>query len=67
VWLLLAALLELFDFPPILGIFDAHSLWHAATAPLGIVWYRFWEIVEDEELLLGEKAEEQFDDKVKSS
>eukprot|EP01036_Dinobryon_divergens_P029410 gene29410-38503_t len=67
VWLLLAALLELFDFPPILGIFDAHSLWHAATAPLGIVWYRFWEIVEDEELLLEEKAEEQFDAKVKSS
>lgn len=41
-WLLAAALLELFDFPPILGIFDAHSLWHAATVPLGPLWYRFW-------------------------
>jgi hypothetical protein len=42
VWFSLAAMLEIFDFPPIMGIFDAHSLWHAATIPLGFLWYRFW-------------------------
>ncbi|KAH6568828.1 hypothetical protein BASA60_008469 [Batrachochytrium salamandrivorans] len=26
--------LELLDFPPIWGVFDAHSLWHAATIPI---------------------------------
>lgn len=42
-WLVLASALEVFDFPPILETFDAHSLWHAATVPLGFVWYRcFW-------------------------
>jgi len=40
----LASLLEIFDFPPIYGIFDAHSLWHAATAPLAFMWYHFWYI-----------------------
>ena len=35
-----ATFLELADFPPILWIFDAHSLWHAATAPLVILLYR---------------------------
>lgn len=60
-WLLLAALLELFDFPPLWGIFDAHSLWHAATAPLGIVWYRFWTRVEEEELLQEKGAVKQLD------
>jgi hypothetical protein len=38
----LASLLEIFDFPPINGIFDAHSLWHAATVPLAFMWYHFW-------------------------
>lgn len=42
IWFSLAALLELFDFPAIWGIFDAHSLWHAATIPLGFVWAYFW-------------------------
>jgi hypothetical protein len=37
-----ASLLELFDFPPLWGVFDAHSLWHLATVPLGFVWYTFW-------------------------
>lgn len=38
-----ASMLELFDFPPFFRTFDAHSLWHLATVPLGFVWYRFWE------------------------
>ena len=42
-WFSLAALLELFDFPAIWGIYDAHSLWHAATIPLGFIWAYFWE------------------------
>ncbi|KAI8369239.1 Per1-like protein [Radiomyces spectabilis] len=33
--------LELFDFPPIFRIFDAHSLWHLSTIPLMVVWYQF--------------------------
>lgn len=43
-WFSSAALLELFDFPAIWGIFDAHSLWHAATIPLGFIWSRFWNV-----------------------
>ena len=43
VWLICASALEIFDFPPYFGIFDAHSLWHAATVPLGFLWYHFWE------------------------
>ena len=43
VWFVLAAMLELFDFPPIIGeLCEAHSLWHLATVPLGYVWYAFW-------------------------
>ncbi|XP_024942266.1 post-GPI attachment to proteins factor 3 [Cephus cinctus] len=34
-------LLELADFPPIFWVFDAHSLWHASTAPLAVLLYRF--------------------------
>ncbi|GJP53709.1 hypothetical protein CLOM_g12861, partial [Closterium sp. NIES-68] len=37
----LSLLLELYDFPPILGLFDAHSLWHAATVPFTLVWWSF--------------------------
>lgn len=33
--------LEAFDFYPILWIFDAHSLWHAGTAPLALLWASF--------------------------
>ncbi|KAH6554729.1 hypothetical protein KP509_1Z311100 [Ceratopteris richardii] len=36
-----AMLLEIYDFPPIWGIFDAHSLWHAATIPLTFIWWSF--------------------------
>ncbi|XGW04052.1 hypothetical protein V3C99_015303 [Haemonchus contortus] len=34
VWANCSILLETLDFPPILWIFDAHSLFHAATVPL---------------------------------
>lgn len=37
----LATTLELFDFPPWGRMIDAHALWHAATAPLGYLWYDF--------------------------
>ena len=33
--------LELGDFPPIWWTFDAHALWHAGTAPLCLLWYRY--------------------------
>jgi len=44
-----ASLLEMLDFPPLLGAFDAHSLWHAATPLLTLGWYRF--LVDDCRLL----------------
>ncbi|KAG0622593.1 hypothetical protein M758_3G109700 [Ceratodon purpureus] len=37
----LASLLEIFDFPPLWGIFDAHALWHAATLPIAYLWWSF--------------------------
>ncbi|KAF8328836.1 Per1-like protein [Cantharellus anzutake] len=37
----LATSLELFDFPPWRRVIDAHSLWHLATAPIAVLWYRF--------------------------
>ena len=43
-WFALAAMFEIFDFPPIYMHFDAHSIWHAATVPLGFAWYRFWHL-----------------------
>ncbi|ORX89107.1 Per1-like protein [Basidiobolus meristosporus CBS 931.73] len=36
-----AVSLELFDFPPIFEVFDAHSLWHASTIFIWFLWYRF--------------------------
>ena len=48
-WLVLfttaATGLELFDFPPVRRIIDAHSLWHLATALVAPFWYQF--LVED--------------------
>jgi len=41
VWTQMALLLEVFDFPPVWGIFDAHSLWHAVTIPVGFLWYSY--------------------------
>jgi len=37
----LAMLLEVLDFPPFWGVFDAHALWHAATTPLTFLWFNF--------------------------
>lgn len=34
-------LLEVFDFPPIWGVFDAHSIWHLVTMPLPLFLYEF--------------------------
>jgi hypothetical protein len=36
-----AMLLEVFDFPPLWGIFDAHAIWHAATLPITYLWWSF--------------------------
>jgi hypothetical protein len=36
-----AMCLELFDFPPLWRVLDAHSLWHLSTIPLTIIWYKF--------------------------
>ena len=33
--------LELLDFPPIFGHFDAHSHWHFGTAPVNLLFYSF--------------------------
>lgn len=33
---------ELFDFPPLWGIFDAHSIWHLTTIPVSRL---FWDFV----------------------
>lgn len=43
-WFILASTLEVFDFPPYYRIFDAHSLWHAATVLLGFLWYYYWQL-----------------------
>ncbi|KAH0879897.1 hypothetical protein HID58_067291 [Brassica napus] len=37
----LAMLLEIYDFPPYGGYFDAHSIWHLATVLLTILWWSF--------------------------
>lgn len=36
-----AMTLEINDFPPLWGLFDAHCLWHLATVPLTFLWYSF--------------------------
>ncbi|KAG9293533.1 hypothetical protein G9A89_005536 [Geosiphon pyriformis] len=40
-YITVAMCLEIFDFPPIWGILDAHALWHASTIPLVGFWYDF--------------------------
>ncbi|KAF2644774.1 Mn2+ homeostasis protein-like protein Per1 [Massarina eburnea CBS 473.64] len=40
-WILLAMSFELLDFPPWLGMIDAHSLWHLGTVGPTIWWYNF--------------------------
>jgi hypothetical protein len=39
-WVVLAMSLELLDFPPIWGTFDAHSLWHLGTVAPAILFYK---------------------------
>lgn len=48
-----ATALEVFDFPPYLGVFDAHSLWHAATVPIVLLW---WSWVNDDARYVAQKA-----------
>ncbi|RDB19375.1 Protein PER1 [Hypsizygus marmoreus] len=33
-----ATALEVFDFPPLGRVIDAHALWHLATVPIGLFW-----------------------------
>lgn len=40
--MMMAATLEVFDFSPVLDLIDAHALWHAATIPVAVLWYRFY-------------------------
>lgn len=43
-------MLEIFDFPPIMDLFDAHSLWHLATiVPPFMGWYDWviWDALEN--------------------
>ncbi|KAI8146246.1 Per1-like-domain-containing protein [Fennellomyces sp. T-0311] len=37
----LAVMFEVFDFPPIGRVFDAHSLWHLSTIAVAPLWYHF--------------------------
>ena len=36
-----ALALEVFDFPPVGELLDAHALWHLCTVPLTYLWYAF--------------------------
>uniref|UniRef100_A0A7S4D834 Post-GPI attachment to proteins factor 3 n=1 Tax=Heterosigma akashiwo TaxID=2829 RepID=A0A7S4D834_HETAK len=45
VWTHASLALEIYDIPPIFGIFDSHSLWHALTIPVGYLYYCF--IIDD--------------------
>ncbi|KAJ3362482.1 Post-GPI attachment to proteins factor 3 [Kappamyces sp. JEL0680] len=49
-----AALLEVFDFAPLWGAFDAHSLWHAATIPCVRLYWDF--LLEDSRYQLALKG-----------
>lgn len=55
--------LEVYDFPPILWTFDAHSLWHLSSAPLTILFYKF--VIEDCIQLRKEMNQNQPQDKEK--
>lgn len=41
IFLWLAAMLEIFDFPPVGHLLDAHALWHALTPPISYLFYSF--------------------------
>ena len=36
-----AAVFELWDFPALLGVLDAHAVWHALTPPAVLMWWAF--------------------------
>lgn len=36
-----ALLLEIFDFPPLFFVLDAHACWHLSTIPMPFLWYNF--------------------------
>lgn len=48
--------LELFDFPPIMFVLDAHALWHAGTVLPAVWWYAWME--RDINYLKGTKEKE---------
>jgi hypothetical protein len=50
--------LELLDFPPIWRIFDAHSLWHAATIPVVRI---YWDFVTDDAIAESRSRNKQAD------
>ena len=39
-WVIMAMSLELFDFAPLWGSLDAHSLWHLGTIAPAVLWYK---------------------------
>ena len=49
-----ASVFELWDFPPILGVLDAHAVWHALTPPAVLLWWHF--VAEDARLMLGKAS-----------
>jgi len=53
--------LEVQDFPPWMGIVDAHALWHLTTPPLIVAWWQF--VYEDFRWLLS--LSERTDESVK--
>lgn len=46
--------LEVFDFPPLYGVMDAHALWHLSTAPLPLLFYGF--LIEDLNFIMANTA-----------
>jgi len=41
--------LEVFDFPPVLGVLDSHALWHGVTIPIPYFYYSY--LIKDNQLL----------------
>jgi len=62
---IVAYLLKVLDFPPLWGILDAHSLWHAATIPLGPWWYYFWELDDEDDDPIPEEGRQQQEEQEK--
>lgn len=49
--IIIFALFEVFDFPPIWGLLDAHAVWHAATPIASYLTYSF--VVDDAAISTG--------------